>query len=352
MVTIYDVAKKAGVSATTVSHVVNGTRTVAPTTEKKVRDAIRTLKYRPNVLARSLRQSRSNVIGLLLPDCRNPFYAELARSIEERAYKSGYSVMICNSSYNQDREREYVETLANGRVDGLIVAPLRSKSETIDACRDRGLPTVVVDRISDSVLVDQVVINNEYAGAQAAKYLLKLGHRQIGCITYLENWTATADRRLEGFRRTLNEAGVDLPDDAVVYSDFQFLGGQAAMEELLTKGPILTAVFACNDLMAAGALIALRRAGFRVPDDISVLGFDNSIEAVITSPALTTFSQPIADLCGASVNQLLQLMNGETNRPRRHVFNAPLVERESCAPPPSNTKPRGKAGVAVMDSKG
>lgn len=333
MATIRDVAAQAGVSVSTVSHVLNGTRFVESDTEARVRAAIADLHYRPNSIARSLRRRSTGTIGLLVPDNSNPFFAEVARIIEDIGFDQGYSVILCNSNGLPTREAAYIDVLLSKQVDGLLTISASSHTEFLKSVLGARVPVVVVDRATDEWPVDQVLVDNEAGGYQVGQYLVAQGHRRVGCISGPRTATPSA-RRLDGFHRALSDAGVLLPDSAVVGGDFQYGGGAAAMLELLQQHPDLTAIFATNDQMALGAINTLQRAGKRVPADISVVGFDNIPQSAAFFPALTTIAQPVEALARESVRLLIERVNGSAAPPMKVVLQTRLIERESCAAPP------------------
>ncbi|MEW5960046.1 MAG: LacI family DNA-binding transcriptional regulator [Chloroflexota bacterium] len=330
MPTIYDVAARAKVSASTVSHVINDTRTVAEETRARVWQAIEALGYRPNILARGLRRRETSTIGLLVPDNSNPFFAALARAIEDAGFAQGYSVILCNSGYSEAKEATYIDVLLSKQIDGLILSPSRDHPGSLPGILDEHLPVVVVDREAGNLEVDQVLVDNELGGYLAGRRLTQLGHRRIGCIAQPANAAISAGKRLVGFRKALAEAGVELAAEAVIHADFRYTGGEAAMRELLERELGLTAVFATNDLMAAGAINTLHHSRLQVPYDFSVIGFDDSLQAIMAFPALTTIAQPISELGQTGVALLLKRIQNPTDPPARIVLPTTLIERESC----------------------
>ncbi len=329
MPTIRDVAAYARVSASTVSHVLNATRFVEPETEERVRAAIEALGYRPNSVARSLRRRKTSTIGLLIPDISNPFFGDIARAIEDAGFSEGYNVILCNSDLSETKEMAYIEVLLSKQVDGLVLISSGNRSDPLRAILDAGVPVVVADRELGGLPVDQVLVDNEHGGYLAGQYLVHLGHRNIACIAGPEGLTLSTER-ITGFRRALKEAGIELPDDAVIHGDFRYAGGEAAMHELLRQNDNLTAVFAANDTMAIGAINVLSRAGLRVPDDVSVIGFDNILQSTAIVPSITTIAQPVAELGQSSVSLLLKRIRQPTVPPSRVLLQTRLVERESC----------------------
>ncbi len=329
MPTINDVAAHANVSASTVSHVINGTRFVEPETRERVRSAINALGYRPNSLARSLRRRQTSTIGLLVPDNSNAFFADVARTIEDAGFAQNYSVILCNSDLSEEKQARYIDVLLSKQVDGIILISSGNRLDPVRHILDAGVPLVVVDREVGDLPVDQVLVDNEQGGYLAGHYLVQLGHQQIGCIAGPNDITPSA-ARIAGFRRALIEAGVALPPQRIVRGNGRYENGEAAMRELLERNPRLTAVFAYNDLMAIGAMSTLRRAGVEVPEAMSVIGFDNILQASMVVPALTTIAQPITDLGGVSVRLLLDRIRHREGHASRVVLPTTLMERESC----------------------
>ncbi|RWA78619.1 LacI family DNA-binding transcriptional regulator [Mesorhizobium sp.] len=329
MTTIADVARYAGVSVATVSHVMNRTRHVEPETAERVRAAIAALRYSPNSLARSLRRGETKTIGLLLPDNSNPFFAGVARQIEDAGFVAGYTVILCNSDGSAEKEERYLSVLMAKQIDGLIFAG-SSDHARVFASLSAAVPAVLLDREIHSVHVDSVLVDHDHGGYLAGRYLVGLGHKKIGVIGGPRD-SSSSPARVRGFVRALEEAGLDLPASSVVDSDYHFAGGRLAMERLMGQAPDITAVFACNDLMAMGAIIALRSRGLHVPDDMSLVGFDDIPYAVTTWPPLTTIAQPVEKIGTRAVSLLLERLGEPTAPSRREVLAPVLVERESCA---------------------
>jgi LacI family transcriptional regulator len=329
MPTIREVAEQAQVSVATVSHVINRTRFVDPETQDRVREAIKALGYRPNLLARGLRRRETHTIGLLVPDNANPFFAEFARVVEDAGFAEGYSVILCNSDRSETKEETYIDVLLAKQVDGLIVISATDRVDLLQRVIDVGVPLVVVDRNPDGLSVSQVLVANEEGGYLAGKYLLDLGHRHFVCIGGPSDANPSWGR-VVGFTRALREAGINLPPKAIVPGDFRYTGGEAGMHTLLGRGLDFTAAFVANDLMAIGAVITLQRAGRRVPDDVSVIGFDNILQGTTMIPALTTIEQPVNELGQATVRLLLDQVMKRATEPQSLTIPTRLIERESC----------------------
>jgi LacI family transcriptional regulator len=332
MATMNDVARHANVSIATVSHVINGTRFVSAERVERVHTAMRELGYTPDATARSLRIGRTDTIGLVVPDNSNPFFAALARWIEEAGFESGYTTILANSNERPDREHRYVSTLVSKRVDGLILSPSRGDHSTLTRLLlSANIPVVVVDRDAALPNADVVLYDNEGGSYEATRYLLELGHRRIGCVAGPSD-ASSATERANGFRKAIADAG--LPEQPVVEADFHFSGGREATARLLDRSDDFTALFAANDLMAAGAIRELQSRGMRVPEDVSVIGFDDAPLAEMVFPALTTMRQPLQDMAHAAVSLLLsRVTSGDGGAPVRKVLSTSLVIRGTTAPP-------------------
>jgi LacI family transcriptional regulator len=332
MVTMRDVARAAGTSVATVSHVLNETRFVSPELRARVEEALRALEYRPDDTARSLRRRSTHTIGLLVPDNSNPFFASLARRIEDEAFRAGYTTFLGNSNEQRERELEYLETLLSKRVDALIIAATRRDDGALQEVLRRFTgPVVFIDRAVELCGRDAVVFDNEGGGRLVAEHLLALGHRELACIGGPPDVPPTA-ARLAGFLQALAEAGVRPEAGRVVHGDFRYDGGAAAARSLLSQSPGFTALFVVNDLMAAGAVEALLASGQRVPDAISVVGYDDALPARLGSPQLTTVRQPVEAMVEHAVGRLLARLRSDEALPtERLVLPVELVVRGSSA---------------------
>jgi LacI family transcriptional regulator len=335
--TMADIAREANVSISTVSRVINRSVPVEPETEQRVRGAIRELDYRPNLLARSFRRRITHTIGLLVPDNSNPFFAELARMIEDAGYREGYNVILCNSDLSPEKQEAYIDVLLAKQVDGLILVSsgLVTGLEGDDPSRrlmETPVPCVVVDRDLGDTPVDQVLIDNHQGGYLAGTHLTGLGHREIACIVGPSDVTPSAGR-FAGLEQALSEVAPDLKPVAYVSCNGRPDGGETAVQELLAMNVQFSAIFVFNDLAAIGAHGALRRAGYRVPEDVSLVSFDDVKLASAVYPPLTTIAQPIADIANESVHLLLTRI-AEPNAPHaRIVLPTTRVVRESSGPP-------------------
>ena len=330
MWTIRDVAERAGVSYTTVSHVLNNTRPVSEDKRARVLAAIAEMNYVPSAPARSLKAKTTATIGLVVPNNTNPYFAEFARGIEGSLRRRGYCVILCNSDNDILTQRECLRVLHQNRIDGLIVASVGEDESVADDLRAVRVPVVIVDRPIAGLDADFVQIDHEAGAMMATRHLLDLGHTRIGCIAGASD-TAVSATRVAGFRRAMAERGVDVVPGAVVEGSFTCPGGYAAACELLdTVAP--TAIFASNDMMAIGALRAAAERGLRVPADCSIVGFDDVEMSRYVYPALSTVGQAILRLGDAAANALLARINGTVAGPAQtHMIEPRLLVRESSA---------------------
>jgi LacI family transcriptional regulator len=295
MPTIKDVASAADVSVATVSHVINGTRYVSEELKERVHTAMAELGYRPNTLARSLRSGQSKTIGMIVPDVSNLFFAEIGRAIEDFGFENGYSVILCNSDNNLKKQSSYVDTLITKQVDGVIFISAGDSEEHLASLQQAGVPVVVADRDVPPGSADVVLLNNELGGYLATRHLLELGHRRIACVSGPYDLPSSADR-IDGCYAAFDEFGVTLNPDWLLSGDFQSQSGDESMTELLNMPERPTAVFVFNDMMAIGAMNAVRRMGLRIPADVSIVGFDNIALAASVYPPLTTVAQPTQEI--------------------------------------------------------
>ena len=328
MPTIREVAKKAGVSSATVSHVANNTRFVSEDVRERVKTAMRELNYRPNALARSLRRGETHTLGLILPDSSNPFFAEVGHAIESEAFALGYSVILCNTDNDENKERIYTEVLENKQLDGIIFVGAGENRESISQIVKNGLPLVVVDREMGNLELDTVTTENYQGGLLATQHLISLGHKVIGCITGPSNITPSADR-VTGYRAALQQAGIPIEESLIARGDFHASSGYSAALQLLAHNPRPTAIFVCNDIMAIGALRAAAQLSLSVPENIAIVGFDDIELASYTTPALTTIAQPKQEIGQLAVKLIFERMGNPSLQPRRIILSTQLVIRES-----------------------
>jgi LacI family transcriptional regulator len=331
MATIREVAEKAGASVTTVSHVINETRHVSDEVRLRVLDAMKELNYRPNALARSLRMGQTHTLALILPDSANPFFADIGHAVEDCAFQLGYSVILCNTQGDPRREFLYVDVLSKKQVDGIIFVATGEQVASLNFLQSRAMPVVVVNRDLSTIEVDLIFTDNLQGGYLATHHLLTLGHRRIACIAGPSDLTLGADR-VAGYRRALEEAGLAYDERLVLAGDYQPASGFRVTHDLLSRRDPPTAIFACNDLMALGALRAAVEAGCRVPADLSIVGFDDIELARYTNPPLTTIAQDKAEIGAQAVRRLVERITAKHGPFQRSTLPTHLVQRESTGP--------------------
>jgi LacI family transcriptional regulator len=329
--TIFDVARRAGVSTSTVSRVMNGNERVDPQLAAKVTRVARELKYRPNETARGLRLRQNRVWALVISDIRTgPFFADVVRGVEDVAYEASYAMFLCNADEDPAKEAVYLELAIAENVAGVILTPSGSATD-LARLREAGIHVVLADRKLPGHQADTVVADNVAGATGAVEHLLGSGYRRIACIAGPLSST-TGSERLLGYRMALQQAGVAVDGSLVRVADFREHGGYGAMQELLAQEPPIDAVFVCNNRMAAGALQAIEEAKLTIPEDIAVVGYDQISWTNLLRTALTTVSQPAYDLGHESARLLLSRLNGYSGSPRTVVLPTFLDIRASSFP--------------------
>jgi len=334
MATIRDVAERAGVSVATVSHVINETHYVSPELRQRVLDAIEALDYRPNRLAQALSKQTIPLLALIVPDISNPYWSHVARAVQDLAEQHDHSVIVCSTDGLLKREVRFLRTLS-GWISGLILHPYHVTHEHVNRYIGSDIPAVIV---GDFLTIQEQPPNWDWVGgdnrggAQAAvEHLIGLGHRRIAFIQG-PSGTPTGARRLAGFRRAFELAGLSVDEGLLIPGDYTRGAGRAGMAALLDMEDPPTAVFCANDLIALGALEVAHVRGCRVPQDLSVVGFDDIDEAERALPPLTTVRQPPRRLGVVAAETLIERLKGRTE-PRRIVLEFSLVVRKSTASP-------------------
>jgi len=329
MPTIKQVAAHAGVSSATVSHVINGTRYVSDTVQEQVQRAMRELDYHPNALARSLRSGQTHTLGMILPDSANPFFAEVGHSIEIAAFEARYSVILCNTENDFEKESLYIDVLTNKQVDGMIFVATGERSDSLKNLVEMKIPTVVMDRDFSGLELDVVLADSFQGGVLATQHLISLGHKRIGCIAGPSSINPSS-RRLAGYKQALQAANLAIEPDLIMNGDFHPESGWEIGRAMLSQRNAPTAVFASNDLMAMGVLRAATELGLHVPDDLALVGYDDIELASYTNPPLTTIKQPKVEMGLATLNFLLGRIKDKQAAPQRALLPVSLVVRGSC----------------------
>jgi LacI family transcriptional regulator len=334
MPTMADVARSAGVSVATVSHVLNDTRPVLPHTRQAVLDAIDELGYTPNTLARSLVTSRTRSIGLAVSAISNPYFTEILQGVEAGALEHGYSLLIADPHDDPAHERKIVQLLHERRVDGMIVAPSADPRELLSYLRRHDVPTVFLDRVVDAPKdgtprFDQVCADSAEPTAELVTHLAGLGHRRIALVAGRPGLSTTGER-ITGYRHGLAAAGLPHDERLVVHGDSESAGGHRATAALLSLAAPPTALVTANNAMTLGALRALRERGLSVPDDIALCCFDDFDWADLFTPRLTAIAQPSKEIGAHAVRVLLERLSAP-DRPARTVRLAcTFIHRTSC----------------------
>jgi DNA-binding LacI/PurR family transcriptional regulator len=327
MATIRDVARQAGVSPATVSRWMNGRLVVKPSTAERISAAVKQLRYVPSLVARTLVTKESRTIGLLLADISNPFFAALARAVEDAAQERGYAVIVCNSDSNPEKEAGYIRLLNRKYIDGILFLSNSPGGSGLKAALKEEIPIVVVDEAIEGVKAPGVFTDNVQGAYDAVTHLIHLGHRRIGHVTGPPVYSTPL--RLHGYRRALEDNGLPFDSALVRVADFQTEGGRRAARMLLNLPQRPTAIFAGNDLMALGAIQAAWEAGLRVPEDLAIVGFDDIPLASAFVPPLTTVAQPLTDMGRVAVDMLVRRIEGKPAR-RRVILPCTLRVRQSC----------------------
>ncbi|ADU31515.1 catabolite control protein A [Evansella cellulosilytica] len=310
-ITIYDVAREASVSMATVSRVVNGNPNVKPTTRKRVLEAIERLGYRPNAVARGLASKKTTTVGVIIPDISSIFFAELARGIEDIATMYKYNIILCNSDQNIDKEIHLVNTLLEKQVDGIVFMGGEITKEHEEAFKTSPVPIVLSATIDQNRLFPSVNIDYEQAAFDAVTSFIKRGHKKIAILSGSLEDPINGYLKFAGYKRALEEGNLPLDDDLIVIGDYTYDSGLEAMETLLALEDKPTAIFAGTDEMALGVIHGAQDAGYDVPNDFEIFGFNNTRLATMVRPTLSTVVQPMYDIGAVSMRLLTKYMKKE-----------------------------------------
>lgn len=329
-VTIKDVALRAKVSITTVSHVLNKTRFVSEATRKSVISAVEDLDYLPNAIAQSLKGKHSKSLGMLVTTTLNPFYAEVVKSVEKYCYREGYNLVLCNTDGDFEKTDSYLRMLAQKRIDGVIIMCTEFDDTFTTILSQSTLPMVVMDWGPIDQHLDRIQDNSFQGGYLATQYLLDNGHTSIGYIGGpLDKLPAL--NRYSGFIKAMAVRKLDVNPDWVIESDFESEGGKTAMAKILALDKLPTAIFVANDMMALGVMCEAQRSGLKIPDQLSIIGYDNISFSAYFSPPLTTINQPKNRLAKTAVSTLLGRLREKRTLGRVHLVEPDLVVRDSVA---------------------
>ena len=331
-VTVTDVARAAGVSLATVSRVLSGYEFVRKTTRTRVLEAVERLGYVANLQARSLAGGRSQIIGLLVPNLDTGYVGTIIQRIDQELERTNYDLILYTSHRHSSKESFYVSAIASGLTDGMLLVVPQVPATYLDALREKNFPYVLIDQ-ADATENSNVVEATNWEGAyEATRYLIQLGHTQIAFITGTLAVRSAVDR-LQGYQAALVDCGLPVRKELIVQGDYQQHTGYETTKGLLESiNPSPTAIFASNDLSAFGAMDAARECGFRIPDDISIIGFDDVPQSGLVYPKLTTVRQPLEQMGQVAVKLLLELIQDRSRPPQRVKLPTQLVIRDSCAP--------------------
>jgi LacI family transcriptional regulator len=321
---IREVAERAGVSPATVSRVLNGSKTVGEAKREGVLAAVDELGYRPNRTASNLRRQQAQMIGVVISDIENPHFTQMVRGVEDAAYRRGYRVLLCNTDEDPAKQRDYLGVLAAERVAGAIISPTDAKAPEISELIDHGTSVVAFDRAVSDGRADAVLSANVEGARMGAEHLIECGHKRIGFISGPIEIETGAERLL-GYEQAVGAARLR---HLVAYGDFRFDGGVRATHDLLAQDA--TALLVANNLMAVGALHAIKEAGLHVAADVVLVSIDDPPWAELTDPPLTTLAQPVRAMADAAVQLLLSRLEGSRKRRKHQVFPFELHHRGSC----------------------
>lgn len=310
-ITIYDVAREANVSMATVSRVVNGNPNVKPATRKKVLEVIERLGYRPNAVARGLASKKTTTVGVIIPDISSPFFAELARGIEDIATMYKYNIILSNSDQNKDKELHLLNTMLGKQVDGIVFMGGNISEEHVAEFKRSPAPIVLAGSLEDSEQVPSVNIDYEQATFDAVNTFIEKGHKRIAMVIGPFHEPINKEKKLVGYKKALEAAGISVEEDLIVEGDYTYDSGIEAFEKLLELPDKPTAIYVGSDEMAVGVVHGAQDKGYSVPDDFEVISSDNTRISLMVRPQLTTVIQPLYDIGAVAMRLLTKFMNKE-----------------------------------------
>ncbi|AGK98681.1 LacI family DNA-binding transcriptional regulator [Clostridium pasteurianum] len=326
--TIKDVAKKSNVSVATVSRILNDLEGYSEETRKKVMQVINEIGYQRNDIARNLKMKSTHTIGVLLPKVSTNFYIEILSGIEDAAHINGYSVIICNVGDNGKRTEEYIKVMIERQVDGIIVCSLPPEKSLIEKIIGVNIPVVLISTLYEGYSVPYIKVDDYKASYAAVEYLIKNGHKKIAMLGGKKSDLIAGLPRLEGFVRALEDNKLEIRKNLIKHNGFSFKDGITSMEELLKKKEKFTAIFAACDDIAVGALSVAHKRGLKVPDDISIIGYDNTQAAEMCYPALTTLAQPLYEMGQKSVKMIIEKITSSAEV-KSVIMPFKIVERDT-----------------------
>lgn len=328
MITIKDIAKRTGVSYTTVSRALNGKSGVNSSTRDQVLTEAKRMGYQPNGIARGLVKKYTNSIGLIIPDITNPFFPAIARGVEDEASKHGYTVFLCNTNWNEKREMAYLDTLQEKRVDGIIIKPAEDNQQNLEHFN---IPMVSLNTKTYKGTESYVDVDNEKGGFLATKHLIESGYRRIAFIGgKVNSYSYSNEKRIEGYQRALKTFGISVDESIISHGEFTTESGYEQMNQLFKRSKKPDAVFAGNDLIALGVMNSVQEFGLNIPMDFGVVGFDNIYFAKFPQIQLTTIAQPVYDIGRIAFELLLSnIKNKEKSIENKVVLEPELIIRKT-----------------------
>lgn len=337
MSTIRDVAKIAGVSTATVSRVINSPEKVAPENRKRVFQAMGTCRYKYNALARGFATKRSNILGLIVPTIINPIFAESTRGVQDFSNEHGYQVILGNSDYEYEKEAKLIEVLRERRVEGLIITTTDLKGEALKNLLSDDFPFILLYSTMRRGPISVIGVDNFLGGYRATEHLIHLNHQRIAMLAGGFNFSDRSFHRWHGYRRCLNDHDIAYDPDLVLQTEYTLSKGREGIKFLLSLKYPPTAVFCSNDFLALGAIEGTRELGFNLPEDLSIVGFDDMEISSFVTPRLTTIKQPAYDMGTLGVEVLLNQIQRGAYKPVHRMLETQLIIRESTtfAPAPS-----------------
>ncbi|WP_191556942.1 LacI family DNA-binding transcriptional regulator [Metabacillus idriensis] len=328
--TLKDVANLAGVSTATVSNVTNNTKFVSDDVKRKVLNAMETLNYRPNALAKSLRVQETKLIGVLISDITNPFFSKVVRGIEYEANKNGYNILLCNTESNAVKEQEYLDILIGKRIDGLIISSSGNKEEYIKHLESANIPIVFLNRSPESALMKTVMTNNIRGSYLAAEHLINHGYEKISIISGPQTYSTGRDR-LIGYKRAMEDYGLPIDEELIKIGNFDIKSGYDLMKELINSGERTDACFIANNSMTLGAYKYIKETNLKIGQDLAIVGYDESDWADIVEPPLSTISQPAYEQGTQAAELVIANINEKELTNQKVIYLEPtMIIRESC----------------------
>lgn len=330
---IKSVAQKAGVSVATVSRVLNHPDSVAPDTKEHILNVMQSLDYTPNWFARGLKLNRTGVIALLIPEILDLGYMEIAKGVEDVAHQKNYNIMLCNTEEDRSKEKGYIENFIARKVDGIILVSSSLKKSEIIQLKKQEISVVLIGKNEEHAGENLVYTDIKAAAGEAIKHMLEIGHRKIGMVCGARPKAENAEK-LEGFRKTLSEEGVECPPEYIVEAENSIEGGYLGVSKLLTLADRPEAVFVTSDIMAIGAMEKIKQSGLKIPQDIAVVGFDNLKISGFMEPKLTTVAKPMYRMGLVAARLLFDLMDEDAGQddgePQEILIQSKLKVRKSC----------------------